>query len=85
MYLAIVELFDANLNDIDVQRYLCFQISHTTSGRVLGSNQLTFSSDGTNATFRVMFKDPVEILPATNYTASATLKVNSAAGMNISS
>ena len=32
-----------------------------------------------------MFKDPVEILPATNYTASATLKVNSAAGMNISS
>jgi len=50
------------------------QISHTTSGRVLGSNQLTFSSDGTNATFRVMFKDPVEILPATNYTASATLK-----------
>ena len=50
-------------------------ISHTTSARVLGSNQLTFSSDGTNATFRVMFKDPVEILPNTNYTASATLKV----------
>ncbi len=45
------------------------------SGRLLGSNELSFLSDGTNSTFRVMFKEPVEILPNTNYTASATLKV----------
>ena len=51
------------------------QIAHTGSARVLGANQLTFSSDGTNATFRVMFKEPIEIHQNTNYTASATLKV----------
>ncbi len=51
------------------------QIIHTGSGRLLGSNEIAFSSDGTNSTFRVMFKEPIEIQPNTNYTASATLKV----------
>ena len=51
------------------------QITHTGSARVLGVNHISFSSDGTNATFRVMFKEPIEIMPNTNYTASATLKV----------
>ncbi len=46
------------------------------SGRLLGSNELSFLSDGTNSTFRVMFKEPIEILPNTNYTASATLKAS---------
>ena len=50
------------------------QIIHTGSGRLLGSNEISFSSDGTNATFRVMFKEPIEIQPNTNYTASGTLK-----------
>ena len=45
-------------------------------GRLLGSNEISFSSDGTNATFRVMFKEPIEIQHNTNYTASATLKVS---------
>ena len=45
------------------------------SGRLLGSNEISFSSDGTNGTFRVMFKEPIEIQHNTNYTASATLKV----------
>lgn len=45
-------------------------------GRLLGSNEISFSSDGTNGTFRVMFKEPIEIQHNTNYTASATLKVN---------
>ena len=49
----------------------CFSIL----GRLLGSNEISFSSDGTNATFRVMFKEPIEIQHNTNYTASATLKV----------
>ena len=51
------------------------QILHTGSGRLLASNDTSFVSDGTNSTFRVMFKEPVEISPNTNYTASATLKV----------
>jgi len=50
------------------------QITHTGSGRLLGSNELSFQSDGSNSTFRVMFKEPIEIQPNTNYTASATLK-----------
>lgn len=51
------------------------QVIHTGSERLLGSNEVSFTSDGTNSTFRVMFKEPIEILPQTNYTASATLKV----------
>ncbi len=51
------------------------QLSHTGSGRILGSNDCTYLSDGTNATFRVMFKEPMEIMPNTNYTATATIKV----------
>lgn len=52
------------------------QLIHTGSGRIVGSNETNFLSDGTNATFRVMFKEPLEIMPNTNYTASATLKVS---------
>jgi len=50
------------------------QLVHTGSGRLLGSNEISFSSDGTNATFRAMFKEPLEIQPNTNYTAVSTLK-----------
>jgi len=50
------------------------QVIHTASGNVCGSNSTSFSCDGTSYTFRVMFKEPVEILPNTSYTASATLK-----------
>merc|ERR1719341_163087 len=50
------------------------QLLHTGSGRLIGSNEITFSSDGTNATFRAMFKEAIEIQPSTNYTAVATLK-----------
>lgn len=52
------------------------QLIHTGSGRVLGYNDTLFKSDGTNGTFRVMFKEPIEIMQNTNYTASATIKVN---------
>jgi hypothetical protein len=44
-----------------------------------GTNENSFLSDGTNATFRVMFKEPIEVQANTNYTASATLKVSSTA------
>ncbi|XP_055514831.1 BTB/POZ domain-containing protein 2-like isoform X2 [Leucoraja erinacea] len=50
------------------------QIIHTDSNTILGQNDTGFSCDGSSNTFRVMFKEPVEILPNVNYTASATLK-----------
>ena len=50
------------------------QIIHTGSERLLGSNEVSFTSDGSNSTFRVMFKEPIEVQPNTNYTASANLK-----------
>ncbi|KAL1117731.1 hypothetical protein AAG570_004046 [Ranatra chinensis] len=50
------------------------QVLHTASGKVCGSNVTRFSCDGSCYTFRVMFKEPVEILPNTSYTASTTLK-----------
>uniref|UniRef100_A0A3Q3JAC5 BTB domain-containing protein n=1 Tax=Monopterus albus TaxID=43700 RepID=A0A3Q3JAC5_MONAL len=40
----------------------------------LGQNDTGFSCDGSASTFRVMFKEPVEILPSVSYTACATLK-----------
>jgi len=50
------------------------QITHTDSSRIVGQNETSFPCDGTNATFRVMFKEPVEIYPNMNYTAACTLK-----------
>lgn len=46
------------------------------SGKVMGCNDTSFQCDGSTSTFRVMFKEPVEINPNTNYIACATLKVN---------
>ncbi|XP_066889300.1 BTB/POZ domain-containing protein 2 isoform X2 [Kogia breviceps] len=50
------------------------QIIHTDSNTALGQNDTGFSCDGSASTFRVMFKEPVEVLPNVNYTACATLK-----------
>ena len=50
-------------------------ILHILHYYFLGSNEVSFTSDGSNSTFRVMFKEPIEVQPNTNYTASATLKV----------
>ncbi|KAM3875736.1 BTB/POZ domain-containing protein 2a [Diretmus argenteus] len=50
------------------------QVIHTDSNTVLGQNDTGFSCDGSANTFRVMFKEPVEILPSVNYIACATLK-----------
>lgn len=50
------------------------QLIQNTSNCVLGSNHTTFSCDGTNYTFRVMFKNAIEIQPNVSYTASATIK-----------
>ncbi|XP_064607543.1 LOW QUALITY PROTEIN: BTB/POZ domain-containing protein 1-like [Liolophura sinensis] len=50
------------------------QIIHSDTGKVMGQNDTSFQCDGSNSTFRVMFKEPVEIMPNTSYTACSTLK-----------
>nr|XP_022915013.1 BTB/POZ domain-containing protein 2-like [Onthophagus taurus] len=52
------------------------QILHTHTAKVVGFNKTKFNSDGSSRTFRVMFKEPVEIMPNTSYIAIATLKGN---------
>lgn len=54
-----------------------FQIIESDKSLTLATNDTGFSCDGTANTFRVMFKEPVEILPNVSYTACATLKVRS--------
>lgn len=44
--------------------------------RVLASNDSTFTCDGSSSTFRVMFKEPVEVQPWVHYIGSVTLKVS---------
>nr|BAF63845.1 putative BTB/POZ domain protein [Hydroides elegans] len=51
-----------------------FRSSRRITGKVCGTNDTTFQCDGSGSTFRVMFKEPVEILPNQNYTACATLR-----------
>ncbi|VDD88245.1 unnamed protein product [Enterobius vermicularis] len=50
------------------------QIIHCGTGKVLANNDTFFTCDGSNSTFRVMFKEPVEIIPGVTYIASARLK-----------
>lgn len=50
------------------------QVLHTDSNTMLGRNDTGFSCDGSANTFRVMFKEPVEILASVNYIACATLE-----------
>ena len=50
------------------------QILATDTGKICGHNETAFSSDGSDSTFRVMFKEPVEILSSVSYTASASLR-----------
>ncbi|VIO87095.1 Uncharacterized protein BM_BM3924 [Brugia malayi] len=50
------------------------QILHCGTGKILASNDTSFSCDGSCGTFRVLFKEPVEISPCITYIASARLK-----------
>lgn len=54
--------------------YVTIQIIQSDTCKVMGHNDTSFQCDGSNSTFRVMFKEPVEILPNTSYTACSTLK-----------
>lgn len=53
---------------------VAIQLIHTPTGKVLASNDTSFQCNGSAETFRVQFKQPVEITANTNYTACATLK-----------
>jgi len=50
------------------------QMIHCGTGKTLGSNDTTFQCDGSSSTFRVLFKEPVELAPLVTYIASACLK-----------
>ncbi|XP_078097299.1 BTB/POZ domain-containing protein 1-like [Mustelus asterias] len=50
------------------------QIIENDKNVTLGQNDTGFCCDGSANTFRVMFKEPIEILPNVSYTACATLK-----------
>lgn len=50
------------------------QIINSDSGVVVGHNDTAFSCDGTDSLNRVMFKEPIEILPNISYTACGTLR-----------
>ena len=52
-----------------------FKILHCGTGKVIAENETSFVCDGSSSTFRVLFKDPVEITPSVTYIASALLKV----------
>ncbi|XP_046416603.1 BTB/POZ domain-containing protein 1-like isoform X2 [Neodiprion virginianus] len=50
------------------------ELIHTASTKVIATNHTSFSCDGSRYTYRLMFKEPAEILPNTIYTASAMFK-----------
>ncbi|XP_061890515.1 BTB/POZ domain-containing protein 1-like isoform X3 [Entelurus aequoreus] len=50
------------------------QILESDKHLTLGQKDTAFSCDGTSNTFRVLFTEPVEVLPNVSYTACATLK-----------
>uniref|UniRef100_A0A1I7ZDB9 BTB domain-containing protein n=1 Tax=Steinernema glaseri TaxID=37863 RepID=A0A1I7ZDB9_9BILA len=50
------------------------EITSGATGEVMAQNDTSFKSDGSTNTFRVLFKEPVLILPNTTYIASACLQ-----------
>jgi len=54
---------------------LMLQILHADTCQVCAVNDTGFVCDGSKSTFRVLFKEPVEIQANTSYIACATLKV----------
>lgn len=73
----MIEFVQAQVTLNTCNIYVIFlQIIHADTEEMMGQNDTSFSCDGTDSTFRVMFKDPIEIQPCENYVASATLKVS---------
>lgn len=49
---------------------------------VLGSNDVTYLSDGSPNTFRVAFQEPIPLTPHVNYLACATIKVSASSSLH---
>ncbi|XP_076800677.1 BTB/POZ domain-containing protein 1-like [Clavelina lepadiformis] len=71
IYLVGLGLYGAILSPSDYQ--VNIQVVSADNGTVLGQNDTGFSCDGSDKTFRVMFKRPIEIKPNQVYIACATL------------
>ena len=70
-------LYAISLYYIDYSlQIMVVQIIHSETNTVSGQNETGFSCDGSWKTFRVMFKEPIEIMQNQFYTASATLIVS---------
>ncbi|GMS95329.1 hypothetical protein PENTCL1PPCAC_17504, partial [Pristionchus entomophagus] len=55
--------------------YACtIQILHCGTGKVLAHHDTSFTCDGSTATFKVSFREPVEIMNGVTYIASACIK-----------
>lgn len=54
---------------------VCIELIKTSTNKVIGRNDTTFTSDGSRSIFRIMFEEPVLIMPNISYIASATIKV----------
>ena len=63
-------------SNVEVVSSVIIQIIHSETNTVSGQNETGFSCDGSWKTFRVMFKEPIEIMQNQFYTASATLIVS---------
>jgi BTB/POZ domain-containing protein 1/2 len=50
------------------------QLIHFETCNICAQNNTQFACDGSNSTFRVLFNEPIEIEPNTDYILAATLK-----------
>nr|XP_002120052.1 BTB/POZ domain-containing protein 1-like [Ciona intestinalis] len=71
IYIVGFGLYGAVMGPADFQANI--QVISVDNGIVLGQNDTGFSCDGTDKTFRVMFKQPIEIKANQSYVACATL------------
>ncbi|CAF3785784.1 unnamed protein product [Rotaria magnacalcarata] len=67
LYGSIREPFEYNVH---------IQLHHLDSGRILGENETTFMADGSSATFRVSFKEPLEIQQGEYYGPDSFYGIN---------
>ncbi|XP_044732929.1 BTB/POZ domain-containing protein 2-like [Chrysoperla carnea] len=68
LYGAVSSPAQDNKFDVDIQ------ILRTETNEVCGSNATSFRPNGSCRTYDVRFKEPIEILSNTNYTASVVIK-----------
>ncbi|CBY24108.1 unnamed protein product [Oikopleura dioica] len=73
IYVVGLGLYGSIHSGTSTEYRVMMQIIHSETNNICGQNETSFSPDGTPKSFRVMFKEPIEIKPNQFYTASATL------------